>query len=80
MMLPIFVAITRDHFYPLPYNDGKTKVPVCSDSVGSFCTMSQRGTKKRKVKTVKKAGSVFFKFLDFIFYCHCLGIIFTSYR
>ena len=25
------VAITRDHFYPLPYNDGKTKTPFARE-------------------------------------------------
>ena len=28
------VAITRDNFYKLPYEDGKTKVPLCGDSLG----------------------------------------------
>ena len=28
------VAITRDNFYKLPYEDGKDKVPLCGDSLG----------------------------------------------
>ena len=42
MMLPI----TRDHFYPLPYNDGKTKYQYVVTALDRLHNES-KGTKKK---------------------------------
>ena len=40
------VAITRDHFYPLPYNDGKTKYQYVVTALDRLHNES-KGTKKK---------------------------------
>ena len=50
------VAITRDHFYPLPYNDGKTKYQYVVTALDRLHNES-KGTKK-KVNCKKRECSL----------------------
>ena len=56
------VAITRDHFYPLPYNDGKTKYQYV---VTALDRLHNESKVLKESKTVR-SGSVSL-ILDFIF-------------